>query len=57
MIPRVVLDTSVLLSAERHEIIFMAHQGIFQFIWSPFLIAEVVRIRTEWAIKHQLEYT
>ena len=55
MTPRVVLDTSVLLSAERHELIFLAHRQIYTMVWSSFLVAEVVRIRTEWGIKHQQE--
>jgi predicted nucleic acid-binding protein len=50
---RVVIDTSALLSIERHELLFLAHQGIYTIVWSPFLIAEAVRIRTELAIKHQ----
>jgi predicted nucleic acid-binding protein len=53
MIPRVVLDTSVLLGPQRHELVFLAKNGLFTFVWSPFLIAELVRIRTEWGIKHQ----
>lgn len=49
--PRAAVDTSVLLSAERHELLFLAHRGVYTLLWSAFLIAELVRIRTEWAIK------
>ncbi len=48
---RAVLDTSVLLSAERHELLFLAQKRLYTIVWSSFLVGEVVRIRTEWAIK------
>lgn len=51
MIPRAVIDTSVLLSAERDELLYLARKGAYALICSPFLVAEVVRIRTEKAIK------
>ena len=51
MKPRAVLDTSVLLSAERHELLFLAQKRLYTIVWSSFLVSEVVRIRTEWAIK------
>ncbi len=50
MTPRVVPDSSALLSAERDEILYLAHRGAIQLVLSPFLIGEVVRIRTERAI-------
>lgn len=50
MTPRVVADSSVLLSAERDEILYLARRGVIQLVLSPFLIGEVVRIRTERAI-------
>lgn len=49
---RAVLDTSVLLSAERHELLYLGHQGAYEIIWSAFLISEVVRVRTEMAIRN-----
>jgi predicted nucleic acid-binding protein len=50
--PRAVLDTSVLLSAERHELLFLAHRKLYTIIWSSFLVNEIARVRTELAIKH-----
>lgn len=55
MKPRVVLDTSVLLGPQRHELVFLAHQRAFTMVWSSFLIAELTRVRTEWAIRQGLE--
>lgn len=49
--PRAAVDTSALLSAERHELLFLAQQGLYTLLWSAFIVAEVARIRTEWAIK------
>jgi predicted nucleic acid-binding protein len=49
---RAVLDTNVLLSQARHELLFLAHQRASTLIWSAFLVGECVRIRTELAIKH-----
>lgn len=54
---RVVLDTSALLGSYRHELVFAAHEGYYALVWSSFIIAEVVRIRTELAIKHQQDRT
>lgn len=53
MKPRAVLDTSVLLAAERHELLFLAYRGAYTLLWSTFLVGECVRIKTELAIKHQ----
>ena len=50
MTPRVVADSSALLSAERDEILYLASRGAIQLVLSPFLMSEVVRIRTERAI-------
>jgi predicted nucleic acid-binding protein len=49
---RAVLDTNVLLSEARHELLFLAHQRAYTLIWSSFLVGECVRIRTELAIRH-----
>lgn len=48
---RVVADSSVLLSAERDELLYLAGRGAIQLVLSPFLIGEIVRIRTERAIR------
>lgn len=48
---RAVLDASALISSHRHELVFAAQQGYYTLIWSAFIIAEVVRVRTELAIK------
>jgi predicted nucleic acid-binding protein len=53
--PRAVLDTSALLGPQRHELVFLAHQRAYTMVWSSFLIAELARIRTEWAIRQGLE--
>jgi len=49
-----VLDTSALLGPQRDELAFLASQRNFTMVWSSFLIAELTRIRTEWAIKQGL---
>ena len=49
---RAVLDSSVLLSAERNELLFLARKGVYTLVCSPFIFNEVVRIRTEKAIEH-----
>ena len=48
------LDTSALLGPQRDELAFLASQRNFTMVWSSFLIAELTRIRTEWAIKQGL---
>lgn len=40
---RAVLDTSVLLSAERRPLLFLASQGVFTLVWSQFIADEVQR--------------
>jgi predicted nucleic acid-binding protein len=47
--------TSVFLSAERHELLYLARKKAYTLICSPFLINEVVRRRTEMAIKQGLD--
>ena len=51
---RAVLDTSVLLSAERHWLWLLARLGIYEGFWSAFIVGELVRIRTELSIRHQV---
>jgi predicted nucleic acid-binding protein len=52
---RAVIDTSALIGPARHQLVFLASQGYYTIVWSPFLISEVTRIRTELAIKHGQE--
>lgn len=52
---RAVLDTSALLGPQRHELVFLAHKRAYTMLWSSFLIAEITRIRTEWAIRQGLD--
>ena len=49
---RAVLDTSVLLGAQRHELIYLAKKKVYIALWCSFLIGEVARVRTERAIEH-----
>ena len=55
MRPKAVLDTSTLLGPQRHELVALAHQRVFTMVWSSFLISELTRVRTEWAIKQGLD--
>lgn len=55
MKPRAVLDTSALLGPNRDELVFLASKNAFTMVWSAFLIAELTRIRTEWAIRQGLD--
>jgi predicted nucleic acid-binding protein len=43
--PRVILDTSVLISAYRHAVWTLAKLGIYEAYWSTFIVAELVRVR------------
>ena len=52
---RAVLDTSALLGPHRHELVFLASQQTYTMVWSAFLVAELTRIRTEWAIRQGLD--
>jgi predicted nucleic acid-binding protein len=49
---RAVLDTSVLIGALRHELVFAAVRGYYLPVLSPFIFGELARVRTEIAIKH-----
>lgn len=54
-IPRAVLDTSVLLSSNRHWLWYFARSGYFEAIWSTFIVGEMVRVRVQQAIKHGVD--
>jgi hypothetical protein len=45
---RVVLDSSVRLGAARREIVAAAALHYYTAFWSPWLVGEFVRQRTEW---------
>lgn len=45
---KVALDTNSILSGRRREIAAAAYLGYYQGIWSSWIVAEVVRTRTEW---------
>ncbi len=47
-----VLDTSVLLSAERRPLLFLAANGLYTLVWSPYIAAEVLRKMVEmgWSV-------
>lgn len=45
LLPRAVLDTSVLMSGDRHWLWVAALQGLFEGVWSAFIVAELVRVR------------
>lgn len=53
--PRAVVDTSVLMSQHRHAIYLLARSGYVDAVWSPFIIAELTRIRVERAIHFGVE--
>lgn len=53
--PRVVIDTSVLLSEHRHWMWLLASLGYYEGVWSPFIVGELVRIRTEHSIRRGVE--
>ena len=55
MRPRAVLDTSVLLDAERPELLFAARRNLYTIVWSAFIAAEFARVRMELAFKHRLD--
>jgi predicted nucleic acid-binding protein len=50
-----VLDTSVLIDAERHELLFWARKKLYTPVTSLFIVGEAVRVRTELAIKQGLD--
>ncbi len=49
--PRAVLDTSVLIGRERGTLMLLASRGWYTPLWSSFIIAEMVRIRTQHAVQ------
>jgi hypothetical protein len=55
MRPRAVLDTSALLDAERHELLFAARLRLYTVVWSAFVAAEFAWVRTELSHKHGLD--
>lgn len=40
---RAVLDTSVLLSAERRPLLYLATKGLYRIVWSSYIAAELQR--------------
>jgi hypothetical protein len=52
---RAVLDTSILLDADRHELLSLARRRLYTPVWSAFIIGEMVRVRTELSLKHGLD--
>lgn len=52
---RAVLDTSVLLSGERHWLWLLTRLGYFEGVWSTFIVGELVRIRVEHSIRRGIE--
>lgn len=52
---RAVLDTSALLSADRHWLWLLAREQVYEAVWSTFIVGELVRIRVEQAIAHAVE--
>ena len=54
-VPRAVLDTSVLISYERHWLWSMAQLGFFKAVWSAFIVGEMVRIRVENSIARNVD--
>jgi predicted nucleic acid-binding protein len=49
--PRAVVDTSVLMSQHRHAVYLLARPGYFDAVWSPYIVAELTRIRVERSIQ------
>lgn len=49
---RAVLDTSALLSSDRHWLWLLAREQVYEAVWSTFIVGELVRIRVEQAIAH-----
>lgn len=52
---RVVLDTSVLVSDERHWLWFYAHDGYYEAVWSTIIVTELVRVRMRLAMRQGVE--
>jgi predicted nucleic acid-binding protein len=51
---RVTLDSSVLLGSERRELVAAAALRYFTACWSPWIVSELVRKRTEWVAERAL---
>ena len=51
-VPAAVLDTSALVSEQRHWLWLLARDGYYKAFWSTFIIAELVRVRVEHSIAH-----
>ncbi len=51
---RIVLDSSVLLGARSPEIVAGAALGYYRAFWSPWIVAEYVRIRVEWTAERSV---
>ncbi len=54
---RAVLDTSVLVSNERHWLWLYAHDRYYEAVWSPIIVAELVRVRVRLASRQGVEET
>lgn len=54
-IPRAVLDTSVLISRDRHRLWAAAKYGFYEAVWSTFIVGELVRVRVELSIAKGIE--
>ena len=54
-IPRAVLDTSVLISYERHWLWSLARDKFFDAVWSTFIVGEMVRVRVENSIGRKMD--
>ena len=53
---RVVLDTSVLMSGDRHALWLLARTGYIQAYWSTWIVAELIRVRMRRAYEHGQAY-
>ncbi len=56
-VERAVLDGSALLSDHRAHLVAAAHLGYAQCFWSTWIVAEVVRVRTEWIARRAARET
>jgi predicted nucleic acid-binding protein len=54
---RAVLDTSSLISEHRHWLWDFARRGLYEGVWSTFIVAELVRVRVEHSIARGVERT
>lgn len=50
-----VLDTSILISEQRHWLWLLARDDYFDAFWSTFIVAELVRVRVESSIGRGVE--